>query len=132
MGLMSPWNRSPSSGLLLLATCLFALIATSSLSRADGRVALVVGNSEYGPEIGRLKNPGNDAPLMTETLQALGFQVDLVIDGNRKSFRQAIQRFGKALREAGPEAIGLFYYAGHGLQEQGQNFLIPIDADIQS
>jgi uncharacterized caspase-like protein len=93
-------------------------------------VALVIGNSEYGPEIGKLKNPASDAKLMAETLKGLGFSVDLVLDADQKAMKRAVKSFGAKLREAGSEATGLFYYAGHGVQVDGTNFLLPVDAEI--
>jgi uncharacterized caspase-like protein len=97
---------------------------------AAARVALVVGNGDYGPEIGRLKNPGNDARLMAETLEGLGFEVALVTDADQKAMKRAIREFGQKLRETGPNGIGLFYYAGHGVQVDGENYLLPIGAEI--
>jgi uncharacterized caspase-like protein len=58
-------------------------------SASEPRVALVIGNSEYGPEIGKLKNPANDAKLMAETLKGLGFSVDLVLDADQKAMKRA-------------------------------------------
>ena len=94
-------------------------------------MALVIGNSEYGPAIGALKNPANDAKLMAETLKGLGFSVDLVLDADQKAMKRAVKSFGAKLREAGSEATGLFYYAGHGVQVEGTNFLLPVGAEIE-
>ena len=102
----------------------------SPQSASEPRVALVIGNSEYGPAIGKLKNPANDAKLMAETLKGLGFSVDLVLDADQKAMKRAVKSFGAKLREAGSEATGLFYYAGHGVQVEGTNFLLPVDAEI--
>jgi uncharacterized caspase-like protein len=99
---------------------------------ASARVALVVGNGEYGQEIGRLKNPAGDAKLMAETLQGLGFDVSLVMDADQKAMKRAIRAFGQKLRETGAGGIGLFYYAGHGVQVDGENFLLPIGAQIEA
>ena len=101
-------------------------------SGAAARVALVVGNGDYAPEIGRLKNPVNDAQLMADTLKGLGFEVSLVTDADQKAMKRAIREFGQKLRETGPNGIGLFYYAGHGVQVDGENFLLPIGAEIQA
>ena len=114
--------------------CLLAILASTGLSAAtsEPRVALVIGNSEYGPEIGKLKNPANDAKLMAETLKGLGFSVDLVLDADQKAMKRAVKSFGAKLREAGSEATGLFYYAGHGVQVDGTNFLLPVGAEIEA
>ena len=101
-------------------------------SASEPRVALVIGNSEYGPAIGKLKNPANDARLMAETLESLGFKVDLVLDADQKAMKRAVKSFGAKLREAGSEATGLFYYAGHGVQVEGTNFLLPVGAEIEA
>jgi len=99
---------------------------------AEPRVALVVGNGNYGAGIGRLVNPPNDARLVAKALGDAGFQVTTVIDADQKELKRAIVEFGKALAAAGPDAVGLFYYAGHGVQVNGANYLIPTAADIES
>ncbi|MES1151217.1 MAG: caspase family protein, partial [Dongia sp.] len=63
-------------------------------------------------------------------LEKVGFQVILVTDATQKQMQRAIVDFGDRLAKAGPDAVGLFYYAGHGLQLEGQNYLVPTDADI--
>lgn len=107
-----------------------AILCQQPSFAAPPRLALVVGNSEYGPEIGRLKNPVNDAKLMADTLKGLGFQVDLVLDADQRAMKRAVKGFGAKLREAGRDATGLFYYAGHGVQVGGVNFLLPVGAEI--
>jgi carboxyl-terminal processing protease len=101
------------------------------LAQAEPRVALVIGNSNYGPEIGKLANPANDAALMAAALQKTGFTVIKVIDADQKQMRRKIAEFGDALADAGPKATGLFFYAGHGIQSRGANFLIPVGAHIE-
>ncbi|MDQ7250172.1 caspase family protein [Dongia sedimenti] len=108
--------------------CLLAM--TFSSAQAEPRVALVIGNSNYGSEIGKLPNPVNDAGLMEQALRQTGFQVVKVTDADWKKMKRAIQDFGDKLAAAGPEATGLFFYAGHGVQVQGQNYLVPVGADI--
>jgi uncharacterized caspase-like protein len=95
---------------------------------AEKRVALVVGNSTY-ENVPRLTNPGNDARLIADTLRSLGF--DLIGDGaqldlNESDFRRTVQTFGRRLQGAD---VGLFYYAGHGVQIRGSNYLVPVDAN---
>ncbi len=92
------------------------------------RVALVIGNSSY-PQIGPLRNPGSDAVLIARTLQRLGFTLvggkeHLNLD--RAQFVAAIEKFG---RDAAGADVALFYYAGHGMQVSGVNWLVPVDAN---
>ncbi len=90
------------------------------------RHALVIGNSAYADA--PLKNPANDARDMTTALEHLGFSVTTLIDADQRQMRTAIREFGRKLKAGG---IGLFYYAGHGIQVRGVNYLIPVDADIE-
>ena len=97
---------------------------------AEPRIALVVGNGKYGQEIGSLINPPNDANLMAERLSGLGFQVTKVVNGDQKAMKRAIVDFGEKLIAAGPDAVGLFFYAGHGVSVDGDNYLIPVGAQM--
>jgi carboxyl-terminal processing protease len=115
---------------LAAGLCLGLVAATPHHAEAEPRVALVVGNSHYGQNLGTLPNPVNDAGLMAQALQQTGFQVIKVTDADQKKMKRAIADFGDKLANAGPTATGLFFYAGHGVQVQGQNYLIPVDADI--
>jgi uncharacterized caspase-like protein len=98
---------------------------------AEPRLALVIANSAYAGGLDPLANPVNDGKLIAGTLQKLGFTVTLVTDADQKKMKRAVSDFGEALGDAGPTASALFYYAGHGLQVDGQNYLIPINADIR-
>ena len=89
------------------------------------RVALVIGNGAYGGEVGRLENPGNDARAIAGKLRGLDFEVLEGVDLGRKEFYSKIKEFSK--RSAGAEAA-LLFYAGHGMQVEGKNYLIPVDA----
>ncbi len=91
----------------------------------ESRVALVIGNSSY--EVSPLKNPENDARLMAEALRGQGFEVLEVINGSQRDMRLAMIEFGDLLLAGG---VGLFYYAGHGVQVGGENYLIPVNAVI--
>lgn len=91
------------------------------------RVALVIGNSGYAAA--PLKNPVNDARAMAATLRRLGFEVEEHSNLGYMAFNDAVEIFGNKLKAGG---IGLFYYAGHGMQVQGANYLIPIDARIRT
>lgn len=94
---------------------------------SEKRVALVIGNSAYKDV--PLKNPANDAKDVAAVLRGLGFAVDLRTDASRADMKEALRRFSQSLPEGG---TGLFYYAGHGIQSGGRNFLIPVDASILS
>ncbi len=96
-------------------------------NNSEKRVALVIGNGAY--KNSPLKNPPNDAKAMTRSLQSLGFTVFSKINASKKEMRRAIDDFGTEIRNGG---VGLFYYAGHGVQFEGKNYLLPIDADIVS
>lgn len=94
---------------------------------APQRLALVIGNSSYKNY--PLRNPANDAQDMARALKNNGFEVILKLDATQKEMVEGADTFGKKLRDGG---TGLFYYAGHGMQMGGDNYLIPIDADITS
>ena len=91
------------------------------------RTALIIGNSEY--QIGSLRNPANDAQDMGDALEKLGFDVTLKLNAGQEQMEQAISEFGRQLYQGG---VGLFYYAGHGVQVGGENYLIPVNATIES
>ena len=110
---------------LLAAAVVFASAANASTG-SERRVALVIGNSnyQYAPH---LPNPSNDAEAMAATLQKLGFQVTKGIDLDRTETELLIREFAKTLPGAD---VALLFYAGHGIQYQGNNYLIPIDAKL--
>ena len=93
------------------------------------RLALVIGNGEYMSA--PLNNPANDSTLMAQTLTDLGFLVSHRHNLTQSEMKRAILDFGMKLEEMGPDTIGLFYYAGHGMQVEGVNYLVPVDADIR-
>jgi hypothetical protein len=107
---------------------LVAALLVAPLAHAAGRTALVVGNSAY--PFGPLVNPANDAKLIAETLKQTGFDVTVVLDANRAALQTALLDFSRDIRTK--DTVGLFYYAGHGAQVNGANYLIPVDADIKS
>jgi uncharacterized caspase-like protein len=95
---------------------------------SGSRVALVVGNSSYA-NIAPLTNPANDARLMADTLRLLGFRLvgdRAQLDLDKAGLDKAVQKFGTELQGAD---VGLFYYAGHGVQVHGSNYLVPVDAN---
>lgn len=97
-------------------------------TQTQKRMALVVGNSGY-ISVSKLANPGNDANLIASTLENVGFEVMLVLDADLAGLNKALTQFVRKLKNS--DAVGLFYYAGHGVQMGGENFLIPVDANIQ-
>ncbi len=105
-----------------------AFIATGEAALANKRAALVIGNSAY-IDAAPLANPKNDATDMAEALRKLGFTVILGIDLDKRAMEGKILEFSKAL--SGADA-GVFHYSGHGLQVAGVNYLVPIDAKLES
>ena len=112
---------------LLVFVVLPILILTVMNATASNRTALVIGNGAY--QSTPLRNPVNDAGDMANVLFESGFKVILKINASQREMETAMRAFGKALRKGG---IGLFYYAGHGLQLNGTNYLIPVDAQIET
>lgn len=119
---------------ILLLACLGIAAAAepqrnSGIGAASGekRVALVIGNSIY--KDAPLKNPVNDARDMAAALRKLGFEVIEKTNVTQKEMNRAIVQFGEKLRA---DTVALFFYAGHGIQVKGKNYLIPVDAQIQS
>ncbi len=106
---------------------LITFLGSGNSAFAVQRLALVIGNSAY--KNSALVNPANDATLMATTLEATGFNVTKIIDADQKTMKRALMKFGRRLRKTG--AVGLFYYAGHGVQVNKKNYLIPIGANIQ-
>ncbi len=104
------------------------ILGAVSTAFATERFALVIGNSAYATA--PLPNPVNDANLMAETLAGLGFQVKLHKDLTRRDMRRAIVDFGQSLEEAPKGSVALIFYAGHGIRIDGENYLIPVDAEI--
>ena len=97
--------------------------------QAAQRVALVIGNSDYHDDDADLRNPGNDADGMAAALGRLGFEVVLGKDLDRGGFYDKLDEFVKASHRAD---VALFFYAGHGLQVDGKNWLVPVDARLES
>lgn len=111
---------------IMLVCLVFSIFFPSLLPAAtERRIALVIGNSSYST--GPLKNPVNDAADMAAALEKSGFAVTLKKNANLREMMESIEEFGKTLQRGG---VGLFYYAGHGVQIGGVNYLIPIGARI--
>ncbi|OHE65828.1 MAG: hypothetical protein A2001_11850 [Treponema sp. GWC1_61_84] len=104
----------------------FALTVIAAAGAEEKRIALVIGNGAYPST--PLKNPPNDARDMAEALGRLGFKTTLILDADLARMNRAVRDFGNDLRD--PDAVGLFYFSGHGLQIKGANYLIPAFMDI--
>jgi uncharacterized caspase-like protein len=102
-----------------------ALKMTREETYSEQRIALVIGNSDY--KNSPLKNPVNDATDMAKKLESLGFKVKRLLNADQVEMKKAIRQFGVDLKKGG---VGLFYYAGHGMQVKGNNYLIPVGVDI--
>ncbi|MDD5175305.1 MAG: caspase family protein [Sterolibacterium sp.] len=110
-----------------LGLCLALMLAVPVQSAAEQRIALVIGNGAYAGA-GVLPNPVNDARDIAAKLKQLGFAVTLSIDADYMMMRRALTDFGRQVTEG---TVALFFYAGHGMQVRGKNYLLPVDARIQ-
>ena len=99
-----------------------------SAARAEKRVALVVGNAGY--QVGALATPANDAGLIAQTLQAAGFDVVGARDLDQDSLRRALRDFLEKATAAGPDTVAFVYVSGYGVQLEGENYFVPVDAKI--
>ena len=124
-----------TTGVCLLSVCQ-AIAQDRQIRRAAGssesvgaeaRTALVIGNGAYASD--PLANPVNDAKAVAAALRELGFDVSEKVNATEKEMLRSIDDFGQKLRTGG---IGLFYYSGHGLQANGNNYMVPIGANIQA
>jgi tetratricopeptide (TPR) repeat protein len=122
--------ESQSTAVQQVNTGLVPALATAY--KDEKRYALVVGNSNYSKDIGILKNPVNDATDVATELRKSNFEVQLVTNCTYVQLREAMRKFHEKLTN-GPQdqTVGLFYYAGHGVQYQDENYLVPVDADVK-
>jgi uncharacterized caspase-like protein len=104
----------------------WAAAATHLPCAAQARQALVIGNAHY-QYVDALRNPVNDAELLAASLRQVGFQVTLLRDATLDQMSRAATEFGRSLRR---DDIAFVYFAGHGVQYGGENYLIPVDADV--
>ena len=96
-------------------------------SHAQKRLALLIGNQAYNAEVGPLGNPHNDIVLMEKTLKGLGFEVTAIKDAGLAALNEALNAYLRRVKAAGPDAIGFFYYSGHGASDGTTDYLIPTD-----
>jgi uncharacterized caspase-like protein len=135
-------NKAPLALRTLILTTAFTFLLNSSVIAQQGRdlqlsqtanqtsgkrTALVIGNGAYTSS--PLKNPPNDATDMAKALSSVGFTVEHGVNLTQRQMKAMIREFGQKLKAGGQ---GLFYFAGHGIQLRGRNYLIPVDAEITS
>jgi hypothetical protein len=105
--------------------------SASLLRGPEQRVALVIGNAHYknAPE---LANPDNDAQAMAQFLNKAGFEVTSAIDLTQNDMIRVVQDFSSKVAARGPNSVAMVYYAGHGVQLAGENYLVPVDANVST
>jgi hypothetical protein len=121
-GILPPPKAEPATD---IAGAVKATVPSNTGS-TETRVALVIGNSTY-TNLPKLTNPANDARAVTETLKSMGYKAHLLIDGSEQSIRKEIRQFASDSEKADVAAV---FYAGHGAQVNGSNYLLPTDIDI--
>ncbi|VWX63638.1 conserved exported hypothetical protein [Burkholderiales bacterium 8X] len=118
-----------ASGLACGVLAMTLHLAQAASAAGAERVALVIGNSAY--RTAPLENSTNDARDIAELLRQAGFQVDLRLETTKVQLFEALQGFGETVKDKRTK-VGVFYYAGHGAQQAWRNFLVPVDANVQS
>ena len=121
-------RRALTRAAALALILLLIVVVVSPRASASENIALVVGNSDYRKVV-QLPNPANDAADMAASLQRLGFSVKLLTNLDYDGFRRALIEFGNAAKSADK---AVFFYAGHGMEVDGKNWLIPVDAEMKS
>ena len=129
---MQFWHRALIASMRMGASFILAstlsLFAHVSFAQSADRIALVVGNSAY--RTAPLPNPRHDATEMAALLTKAGFKVDVQLDTDLSQLQAAVQKFGTAIRDPKVK-FGLFYFAGHGMQQDWRNYLVPVSANIK-
>ena len=111
-----------------LGVLAFALVGVSGGAQAEKRIALVIGNAAY--QAGALATPANDAGLIAQTLQAAGFDVVGARDLDQDTLRHAFRDFVEKATASGSDTVAFIYASGYGVQLEGENYFVPIDARI--
>ncbi len=114
--------------LLWIATLAGCALAAHAQVQSESRLALLIGNAAY--KSSPLKNPVNDVRLMESSLKEAGFTIIKAENATRREMQRMVRDFGERLKQSG--GVGLFYFAGHGVQVKGANYLVPVDADIRA
>lgn len=123
---VKPAAPVPAAAAVAAAAIVASPAIANDIPAGQNRVALVIGNAAYPTS--PLRNPVSDARAVSAKLKKLGFQVTMRENAGFKDMMRAVTQFGERLAQKG--TVGLFYYAGHGMQVQGRNYLIPVDAQI--
>lgn len=113
---------------LLKWTVSAAVLLGAHAASAENRLALVIGQSAYR-SVPALPNPANDARAVTQMLTDSGFEVSTAADLSQSQMREKVSEFAGKVAAKGADTVALVYYAGHGLQIDGENYLVPIDID---
>jgi Caspase domain len=110
------------------AVAVGAMLAGCNVALAENRVALVIGESNYHV-VTPLPNPANDARAMSDLLRDAGFEVTTAADLSQKQINEQVGDFAAKVAAKGPDTVALVFYAGHGMQIDGENYLVPVDVD---
>ena len=121
-------NNLSRAALLWPLVIVALLLGQRSGHAAEMRFALVIGNDEY--KTGKLATPANDAGLVADALQAAGFTVTGARNLDQPTLRKSFREFLGQVSAAGPDAVALVYLAGYGVQFGGENYYVPVDADL--
>lgn len=113
---------------LLKLTVSASMVLAAGTAFAENRIALVIGQSAYR-SVPALPNPANDAKAVTQMLTDSGFEVSTAADLSQSELRQQVSAFAGKVADKGADTVALVFYAGHGLQIDGENYLVPIDVD---
>lgn len=112
----------------LLPLFVLSMTLASMSAKSAERVALLIGNQDYKPGVGKLVNPFNDIELVGNALRKVGFDVmKPVKNATRADMLEALDNYATRLKSAGSDAIGFIYYSGHGIASRDKNYLIPVD-----
>jgi hypothetical protein len=125
-----PGGRSMLGRSLLKVIIPATIIFATSPALAENRLALVIGQSAY-KTVPALPNPGNDAKAVTQLLTDNGFEVLSASDLSQNQLREKVSEFAGKIATKGADTVAMIFYAGHGLQIDGENFLVPVDVDVK-
>ena len=132
MALQLAWARiglrRRGAAIALALSCLVLALPAAAAEKSLHGVALVIGQSQY-QDLPALTNPANDAKAIERLLSDLGFDVDLVANADRRKLAKSLTRF---VEDAEGADVAMIYYSGHGIEAGGENFLVPVDADISA